>query len=121
MPTQENPAVAPVEAAAAEGSASAATKELSFIRNILRELKVQLTGPIVLGVDNRAAIRISEQRGVTKLTKHFDFAVHRIRDEVEHGRVRCVYVETYDQTADVFTKPLGDQVFVRHRDKFFAS
>ena len=90
------------------------------MRNVLSELNVKLHGPIVLAVDNRAAIKISEQRGVTKLTKHFDFAVHRIRDEVEHNRVRCTFVETYYQTADIFTKPLGDQVFVRHRDKFFA-
>ena len=100
--------------------ASATTKELSFVRNVLSELSIKLHGPILLAVDNRAAIRISEQRGVTKLTKHFDFAVHRIRDEVEHGRVRCAFVETYYQTADIFTKPLGDQVFVRHRDTFFA-
>ena len=56
-------------------------------------------------VDNSAAVKISEQLGVSKLTKHFAFAAHRIRDEVEHLRLRCKHVSTDDQTADIFTKP----------------
>ena len=90
-----------------------------FIRNLLNELTV-VKGPIILAVDNTAAIKISEQRGVTKLTKHFDFAAYRIRDDVERQRVRCVFVDTYDQTADVLTKALSDYEFMRHRDKYFT-
>ena len=78
------------------------------------------TSQPVFTIDNQAAIKISEQRGVTKLTKHFDFAAYRIRDEVERQRVRCVFVDTYDQTADVLTKALSDYEFMRHRDKYFA-
>ena len=51
----------------------------------MSELHATIMGTAVLGVDNNASITISEQRGVTKLTKHFDFAAHRIRDEVEHN------------------------------------
>jgi hypothetical protein len=101
-------------------AASGASKEIAFVRNILSELHVSINGPIALGVDNSAAIKISEQRGVSKLTKHFAFAAHRIRDEVEHLRLRCIHVDTENQTADVFTKPLADPVFLRHRDAFFG-
>ena len=86
----------------------------------LSELHVSIDGPVALGVDNSAAIKISEQRGVSKLTKHFAFSAHRIRDEVEHLRLRCIHVDTENQTADVFTKPLADPVFLRHRDAFFG-
>ena len=112
--------VADSSALAEYSAASATCKEITFVRNILSELSATINGPAILAVDNKAAITISEQRGVTKLTKHFDFAVHRVRDEVEHLRVRCFHVDTYDQTADIFTKALSDQVFIRHRDKFFA-
>jgi hypothetical protein len=112
--------IADSSALAEYSAASATSKELAFVRNILGELHVQLKGPFVLAVDNTAAIKISEQRGVTKLTKHFDFAAYRIRDEVERQRVRCVFVDTYDQTADVLTKALSDYEFMRHRDKYFA-
>jgi len=112
--------IADSSALAEYSAASAATKELGFIRNLLNELDVGLQGPFALAVDNTAAIKISEQRGVTKLTKHFDFAAYRIRDEVERQRVRCIFVDTYDQTADVLTKALDDYAFMRHRDKYFV-
>jgi transposase InsO family protein len=112
--------IADSSAMAEYSSCSATSKEMTFVRNILMELGVKLSGPIYMGVDNTAAIKISEQRGVTKLTKHFDLAMHRIRDEVERQRLRCVFVDTYDQTADVLTKALGDYEFMRHRDKYFG-
>ena len=90
------------------------------MRNMLFELGAMVHGPIALAVDNKAAIKISEERGVSKLTKHFDFAAHRIRDEVEHLRLRCYFVDTDSQLADIFTKALGDWVFMRLRDKFFG-
>ena len=99
---------------------SAASKEIAFVRNLLFELDMVVLGPVINAVDNNAAIKISEQQGVSKLTKHFDLAVHRIRDEVEHRRMRNVHVVTDDQTADIFTKPLADPVFLRHRDKLFG-
>ena len=73
-----------------------------------------------MAVDNKAAIKISEERGVSKLTKHFAFSAHRIRDEVEHLRLRCVFVSTEDQRADIFTKALSDYTFMRLRDTYFA-
>ena len=112
--------IADSSALAEYSAASAASKELAFVRNLLHELQAGIKGPFILAVDNTAAIKISEQRGVTKLTKHFDFAAYRIRDEVERQRVRCVFVDTYDQTADVLTKALTDYEFMRHRDKYFA-
>lgn len=112
--------IADSTALAEYSAASATSKELSFVRNMLFELGAMVHGPIALAVDNKAAIKISEERGVSKLTKHFDFAAHRIRDEVEHLRLRCYFVDTDSQLADIFTKALGDWVFMRLRDKFFG-
>ena len=75
--------------------------------------------PIITGVDNTAAIKISEKHGVTKLTKHFDFCAGRLRDEVEHCRTSLKYVNTHDQTADIFTKALDEKTFIRHRNAFY--
>lgn len=49
---------------------------------------------------------IADKIGVSKLTKHFDLAVHRIHDEVRTLRCKLVHVPTKEQTADNFTKPL---------------
>ena len=81
---------------------------------------MELPGPIIIGVDNTAAITIAEKNGATKLTKHFDFAKHRLREETECERVKPVWVDTYNQTADIFTKALDEKSFLRHRDSFYS-
>ena len=111
--------IADSSALAEYSAASACCKELTFVRHLLSELHFALPGPVTLAVDNSAALTISQQSGVTKLTKHFDFSVHRLRDEVERSRVSGLFVPTYDQIADVFTKPLDEKAFLRHRDAFF--
>tara|TARA_B110000037_G_C17122776_1_gene506603 strand:- start:2707 stop:5415 length:2709 start_codon:yes stop_codon:yes gene_type:complete len=111
--------IADSSALAEYSCASSCSKELSFVRFLLSELHFPVHGPIVLGVDNTAAITISEKNGATKLTKHFDFAVHRLRDEVEHLRVKPVWVDTEHQTGDIFTKALDEKAFLRHRDTFY--
>ena len=112
--------VADSSALAEYSCASACSKETSFVRMLLNELKFTVNGPIVIGVDNTAAITISQKHGVTKLTKHFDFSVHRIREEVEHLRAHMHWVETYYQVADIFTKALDEKSFLRHRDTFYT-
>ena len=82
-----------------------------FVRNILLDLGLKLDGPIVLAVDNQAAIAIAKNHGATKLTKHFDDAVHYFRDSVDRQRVVPTFVRTHAQRADGFTKPLGKGLF----------
>ena len=59
--------IADSSALAEYSAASATCKELGFVRNLLNELQVGIKGPFALAVDNQAAIKISEQRGVTTL------------------------------------------------------
>ena len=58
--------------------------------------------------------------GVTKLTKHFDFAAHRVRDDVEALRCKLVKVDTHVNVADIFTKALDEKKFLELRQYFFG-
>ena len=40
---------------------------------------------------------------------------HYIRQEVEDGAIDLQYVSTTDQTADILTRPLGPDKFVKFR------
>ena len=79
-----------------------------------------LKAPVVTAVDNSAAITIGGQQSVTKLTKHFDFANNRVRDDVESLRVKLVWVSTGSQTADIFTKPLDASSFLHLRRELLS-
>ena len=70
---------------------------------------------LCLAVDNTAAIAICENPGVTARNKHFSDAVHYVRHEYDHGRIRLVFVTTDKQRADGFTKPLESAAFHKWR------
>ena len=112
--------IADSSALAEYAAGSLCSKELSFVRHLLRELHAEIKGPIVVAADNTASISISEKNGVTKLTKHFDFCVARLRHEVQHNCVLLHHVGTDDQTADIFTKALDEKTFLHHRGAFFS-
>ena len=89
--------VAHSSAEAEYAAASYSCKEIAFVRNVCNELQLRLDGPICLGVDNEAAIKIANNRGVTGRTKHFSDAIHYIRHMIDHLFVRIHYVSTHHQ------------------------
>ena len=103
--------VALSSAEAEYAAASYTCKEVMFVRNLCNDLGITIKGPTVLAVDNQAAIKIVENRGVTARNKHFVDALHYIRHLHDYGVVRPVFVRTKAQMADGFTKALGKTDF----------
>ena len=96
-------------------AASQTCREMTYIRNVCGDLGLVLRGRLCLAVDNTAAIAICENPGVTARNKHFSDAVHYVRHEYDHGRIRLVFVTTDKQRADGFTKPLESAAFYKWR------
>ena len=105
--------VAMSSAEAEYAAASQTCREMTYIRNVCSDLGLDLKGPLILGVDNEAAIAITENPGITARNKHFDDQIHYVRHEFDHLRVRVVYVPTDKQRADGFTKPLDPTTYSR--------
>jgi len=104
--------VVAVSSAEAEyAAASYACRELVFVRNVLIDLGFQLKRPTVLCVDNKAAIEIAHNLGVTNRNKHFVEAIHYFRHLIDHRIVVPSQVATQYQRADGFTKCLGKSPF----------
>ena len=103
--------VAHSSAEAEYAASSYASKEVAFVRNVCSELDVGLRGAVCFAVDNEAAIKIAQNRGVTGRTKHFSDAIHYIRHLLDHKIINLRYVSTRYQLADGFTKPLGKSDF----------
>ena len=94
-------------------AASYACKEVEFVRNICADMGVILQGRLVLAVDNTACIDIAWNEGVSARTKHFDRAIHYLRDLTQLRRILPFYVNTTQQRADGFTKPLDKSSFTK--------
>ena len=94
-------------------AASFACKEIMFIRSVCKDMGVCLQDRLILAVDNTAAIDIAHDVGVSARTKHFDRAIHYLRDLTQTRHVLPAYVNTFRQRADGFTKALDKQTFLK--------
>ena len=101
-------------------AASACCKEMEFVRNVCFDLGMKLQGRLVLAVDNTAVIDVAHDVGVSARTKHFDRAIHYLRDLVQLRRVIPVFVRTHIQRADGLTKALDKSKFLDWLKMFFV-
>ena len=108
--------------AEAEYAAAAhAARELKFIRMLCSELGYEITGDVILGVDNEAAIGVASNAGVSQRNKHWERESHYIRECVDLGYISLVFVRTQYQLADLLTKSLDKTSFLNVRKWLFGS
>ena len=96
-------------------------KENAWLRDLLKELgifKVDLPTPVQ--EDNTAAIALSGQ-GPTKRSRHYDISFYKFKEQVAMKEMILHYVNTYENPADFFTKPLGLAKFIYFRDLIMGS
>ena len=67
--------------------------------------------------DNTSAIMISKNPVLHSRTKHIEIRHHFIRDHVEKGDIELIHIDTKNQIADIFTKPLSTQQHLELRFK----
>ena len=67
--------------------------------------------------DNKAAISIAKNPVHHDRTKHVEIYRHFIKEKVEEGIIKLVYMPTCLQTADILTKALSRTNFEKLRFK----
>lgn len=88
----------------------------SWLRQLLTELHLKQEQPTRLYVDNQSAIAIAKNPVYHDRSKHIDVRFHFLRELVAAQEVALVHVKTEDQLADILTKALPVQTFVRLRN-----
>ena len=103
---------------------STAMREVLPFLNLMEEIRVFL--PVredepkffcKVWEDNRSCIKVAESPKFTPRTKHIALKYHHFRQFVSNGTVKISPIDTREQTADIFTKPLDTQQFVYLRQK----
>ena len=67
--------------------------------------------------DNRSCIKVAESPKFTPRTKHIALKYHHFRQFVKDGTIKIFPIDTLEQTADIFTKPLDKGKFEYLRKK----
>ena len=88
-----------------------------WLQYMSRELKVCLDSPILLQCDNKAAISIMKNPVHHDQTKHVEIDRHFIKEELEEGMVKLVYILSNQQIANILTKALPRVIFGNLKSK----
>ncbi|KAK7579919.1 hypothetical protein V9T40_000548 [Parthenolecanium corni] len=96
-------------------AASEASREAIWLRNLF----LDLTGEeqtIPLYVDNKSTICVLKNEITSKRSKHYDIRYYYVKDLIKEKIIAVMYVNTKNQRADIFTKGLNRDNFVRLRN-----
>ena len=76
------------------------------MRKTLEDIQVKYDEPIPIFCDNTSVINISKNPVMHSKTKHIPIKFHFLREHVTEKNIRLEYVDTKEQTIDIFTKML---------------
>ena len=88
-----------------------------WLRRILEKLGHDQSQSTVIYCDNSSAIKLSRNPVLHGRSKHIDVRFHFLRELTRDGVVELVHCNTQEQVADIMTKPLKLEAFVKLRDK----
>ena len=95
---------------------SSATQEAIWLQKLLHEIRfTQEEDPIIIYEDNQSAIALAKASKHHVKAKHIDIKYHYIRDQIKEKKVTVIYCPSQDMIADLFTKGLASEQFVKLR------
>ena len=91
----------------------------------MESLGIKFELPIIVRVDNVGAIFMAENVTATSRTRHVDARYHFVREFIEDGYIKIVFVKSGDNYSDGFTKNVTQDVYqkqihtnLQHRSKY---
>ena len=106
---------------------SQSLREVIPIMELLKELKsifpINVPTPEVhcktwvTWEDNNGCLALAQKQKFSPRTKHIAIKYHHFRQHVENGSISIHPIDTKEQTADIFTKPLDESLFIYLRKK----
>jgi hypothetical protein len=86
------------------------------LRKILEELQFKQIGCTTIFCDNSSTIKLSKNPVLHGRSKHIDVKFYFLRDLCKDGTIDLVYCKSEDQIADIFTKALKRELFIKLRE-----
>ncbi|WMV15360.1 hypothetical protein MTR67_008745, partial [Solanum verrucosum] len=80
--------------------------KLVWIIGLMKEIGVEVTLPVNVYSDSKAAIQIATNPVYHERTKYIEIDCHFIREKIMQGMISTNYIPTNEQPADLLTKGL---------------
>lgn len=82
-----------------------------WLKSLFTELSLPFPAPINVYLNNTSTIALSTAAKFCQCTKHIDIRYHFIREHVDNGTFRLIWLPTHKNIADMLIKPLPHPVF----------
>ena len=92
-------------------------QELFFFKQLINEILENSITSMIIHSDNKSAITLAIHSVDHGRSKHIDIKLHFIREHVKNNALQLQYLNSENQTADIFTKPLSREKFNKHKSK----
>jgi len=96
-------------------SATSCACQAIWLRRILQQLGQNQEESTTIHCDNSSAIKLCKNPVLHGRSKHIDVRFHFIRELTNMGVVEVIHCNTQNQIADIMTKPLKNDAFVKLR------
>ncbi|KAM1612371.1 hypothetical protein ACFX13_001090 [Malus domestica] len=97
-------------------AAASSACQVVWLRRIMESLNQEQYGPTLVYCDNVSAIKLSKNPVLHGRSKHIDIRFHFLRDLVKDGVLELAQCSSQEQVADVLTKPLKVDTFLKMRE-----
>jgi hypothetical protein len=97
--------------------AADAAREAIWLDDLLKETGLREKVSPTLNQDNQSAIFLEQNHSLSQRTKHIDIKAHFIREKFQQGRIAIKYCPTQEMMADILTKPINKNAFIKHRTR----
>ena len=88
-----------------------------WMRRVLEKIGHSQSKCTTIMCDNSSTTKLSKYPVMHGRSKHIDVRFHFLRDLTKEEVVKLVHCGTNDQVADILTKPLKLEVFLKLREK----
>jgi hypothetical protein len=95
-------------------SAVQCAQDMLFIMRVLESMGLKVQKPMIMEVDNKGAVDLTNNWSVGGRTRHVDVRMHFLRELKEQGLLLVVWVSNKLMSSDLFTKNLAGPDFQQH-------
>ena len=93
------------------------SKEVLWQKKLYEQLFQRSAGTVPIMEDNQAAKTLAKSHNFSQKVKHLATRYFACREKVDRKEISVDWVRSSEQIADIFTKPLGEQIFCPLRAK----
>jgi len=99
-------------------SATSCAQHMLYAMRVLESMGLKVKKPMILWMDNKGALDLSNNWSVSGRTRHVDVRYYFLRELKEAEIILTKWVSSEENCTDLFTKNLGGSPFEKHVEVF---